>query len=93
MTNYLKHYKEAKKNGWEPDKYKATITLINNNSKVSVDFTGNYFDLLLTIIRYKSFNMTSEWHVLKNGVEVNMEELLSYFDEADRILARWGGES
>ena len=88
MTNYLKHYKEAKKNGWKPDEYKAIITLVHNNSNVRIDFTGNYFDLLLTIARYKSFNMTSEWCVLRNGIKISLEEMLSYFDEADRIQ-RW----
>lgn len=90
MINYLKHYKEAKKNGWKPNEYKAQILLTygENYTKLRVDFIGNYFALLSTIARYKSFNMTSEWHVLKNGIEVSTEELLSYFDKADRIQ-RW----
>ena len=85
MNNYLKHYKEAIKNGWKLDEYKATITLVHDNSNVRIDFMGDYFALLSTIARYKSFNMTSEWYILKNGIEVSMEELLSYFDRADRI--------
>lgn len=68
----LSYYIKAKKEGWKPDKYDVEIIF---NPSIKLNFENlTYIDLVLTIMKYKNFNLTFEAKIKENGKELNFND-------------------
>lgn len=82
----LSHYKKAKKEGWQSDKYDAKVVLKSEGQQLTIELKQlDWFSLIEQGLKYSTYNITSEWHIYKNNMEIDSFQYYKFFDEINKL--------